>query len=70
MIELSAGVVLLPAICIVAVIAGASKADLLESPVVGIGVTVLAAAETQPFHANSLFTGPWPVAFLARNGLM
>lgn len=70
MIELRAGAVILPAICIMAVIAGASKLDFLEGPAVGIGVTVLATGESQPFPLDSRLTGPGSVAFLARGGLM
>ena len=69
-IELPAWVVILPASCIMAVIAGASKLDFLESSAVGIGVTVLAAAESQPFPLDSRLTGPRSVAFLASSGLM
>ncbi|MDP2999202.1 MAG: hypothetical protein Q8N47_17070 [Bryobacterales bacterium] len=69
-IELSAWVVIFPAICIVASIAGASKLELLEGSAVGIGVTVLAAAESQPFPPDSRLAGSRSVAFLAENGLM
>ena len=70
MIELRAGVVILPASDTVAVVAGASKPDFLEGPAVGIGVTTLAAAESQPFPPHSRLTGPRSVALLAENRLM
>jgi hypothetical protein len=54
----------------VATIAGASKVDLQEGPAMGIGVTVLAGAESQPFPLDRRLTGPRSVAFLARDGLM
>jgi hypothetical protein len=69
-IELPAGVIILPASGIVAVIAGTSKLDVLEGPPVLIGVTALAAAVSQPFELGILLTGPRSVALLAGFGLM
>jgi membrane protein implicated in regulation of membrane protease activity len=60
----------LPAICIVAVLAGTPKLDFLESPVVLIGVTALAAAMGQIFELSILLTGPRSVALLAGLRLM
>ena len=70
MIELRARVIRLPAVCIVAVIAGTSKFDFLEGPAVLIGVTAIAAAVGQPFELSILLTGPRSVALLAGFGLM
>jgi hypothetical protein len=69
-IELRAGAIILPAICIVAVIAGTSELDFLEGPAVGIIVTILAAAESQPFELSILLPGPRSVALLAGLRLM
>ena len=70
MIELRAGAIGLPAVCIVAIIAGTSKLDFLEGPVVLIGVTALAAAMGQIFELSILLTGPRSVALLAGLRLM
>ena len=70
MIELRAGMISLPAACIVAVIAGTSELDFLESPAVLIGVTAIAAAVGQPFELSILLTWPRSVALLAGFGLM
>ena len=70
MIELRARMIILEAACIVAVIAGTSKIDFLEGPVVGIGVTALAAAVIQPFELSSLLTGLWSMALLAGSRLV
>ena len=69
-IELRAGVVVLPAIYTVAVGAGSSKLDLLEGPAVGIDVTVLAVTESQSFPPDGFLTGPRSVALLAGDRLM
>jgi hypothetical protein len=70
MIELRAGVIILPSTGIVAVIAGASKLDFLKGPPVLIGVTALAAAVSQPFEPSILLTRLRSVALLAGFGLM
>jgi hypothetical protein len=69
-IELSAGAIVLPAIGIVAVVAGAWKLDLLKGAAMGVGMATLAAAESQPFELGSLLAGPGSVALLAGLRLM
>ena len=70
MIELRAGAISLPAICIVAIIAGTSKLDFLEGAPVWIGMATLAAAVSQTFELSGLLTGPRSVALLAGFGLV
>jgi hypothetical protein len=69
-IELRAGVTILPASCIVAVIAGTSELDFLEGAMVGIRVTALAATVIQPFEPGILLTSLRSVALLAGLRLM
>ena len=69
-IELFAGAIILPAICIVAVIAGTAKLDFLEGPPVGIVVAALATGVRQAFELSSLLTGLGSVALLAGLRLM
>jgi hypothetical protein len=63
--EVRAWLVLLETVGVVAGIAGTPELDFLKSPVVGIGVTALAAAEIQSFELGILLTGLGSMAFLA-----
>ena len=68
--ELPARAVALPTVGVVTVVAGALKLHFLKSPVVGIGMAVIAGAVSQSLHADGLLAGARSVAFLAGDGRM
>ena len=69
-IEIPARVIVLPAGCVVASLAGATKLGLLKGPAMGIGMTALAAAGLQAFEKHRLFSGLRLMALLASDRLM